>query len=49
MNATTLKRNNGQAAPAMAKGPSFYERLVMGTLRKVPLGGLRMTLPDASI
>ncbi len=46
MNATTLKRNNGQAAPAMAQGPSFYERLVMGTLRKFPLGGLRMTLPD---
>lgn len=49
MNSRTLTLDDELDAPmAPARRMGFYERLVMGTLRSFPIGGLRMTLPDGS-
>ena len=49
MNSRTLTLDDElDATQAPARRAGFYERLVMGTLRGFPIGGLRMVLPDGS-
>lgn len=45
MNSSTLTQ---VAIPVQNRKTGFYERLVMHTMQKFPLGGLMMTLPDGS-
>jgi cyclopropane-fatty-acyl-phospholipid synthase len=49
MNSRTLTLDDElDATQAPTRRTGLYERLVMGTLRSFPIGGLRMVLPDGS-